>query len=394
MIEEKLSYDDISIVPERVTTIRHRNECNPLDENGMLPIFTAPMSSVVSLDNWKTFNNNAINVVIPRNIPLEKRVEFMFANATDETKMEWQMRPFVALSLTETQDIFVNSDCTYKNILLSWKQKGYNRTIRICIDIANGHMNELLDTIKKIKDKFGKQVLVMSGNIANPESYRRYEKAGCDYVRCCIGTGKGCLTASNVGVYYPAFSLIREIWKIKKEIGGKCKIIADGGIDCFRNIQKALLYADYVMIGGLFNQMLESAAPAKYECFYKVHKDGSKTIDRIKTFFNKNRVVYPQEYHKVMEMIRDGKCKVVKSFYGMSTKKAQEEIADANGIVCKHLKTSEGKIIIQEVLYNIPGWVDNEMSYLKSAMSYTNSRTLEEYKDSEWVKNKDIKYNK
>lgn len=388
MIEEKLSYDDISIVPKLVSIIKRRNECDVLDENGMLPIFTASMSSVVSLDNWEEFYKRGINVVIPRSVSIDKRVEFLIYNC------ELEPMPFVAFSLSEAKEIFTNDNYEYKNMLLPWKRVKYSHSVCICIDVANGHMYDLLETIRKIKCEHGDRVIVMAGNIANPETYKEYERVGCDYVRCGIGTGKGCLTASNVGIYYPSFSLIHEIWEIKKKIDGKCKIIADGGIDCFRNIQKSLLYADYVMIGGLFNQMIESAAPAKYDCFYKVHKDGSKSIDRIKTFFNKGKIVKPSEYEKVMEMIRAGKCKVVKEFYGMSTKKGQKEIANGQWHSCEYFKTSEGKEITQEVLYNIIGWVENEVSYLRSAMSYTNSRNLEEYKDSGWVKNKEIKYNK
>ena len=61
----------------------------------------------------------------------------------------------------------------------------------------------------------------------------------------------------------------------------------------------------------------------------------------------------------------------------MSTKESQKGY-NPNG----KTKTSEGKKFYQKVEYNIPGWVENETDYLRSAMSYTNSRSLEEYKES------------
>ena len=52
----KYSYNDISIVPAVISDIEHRAECNPYDDKGMLPLFTAPMDSVVNLENFKTSN--------------------------------------------------------------------------------------------------------------------------------------------------------------------------------------------------------------------------------------------------------------------------------------------------------------------------------------------------
>ena len=48
----KYSYNDVSVIPAYVSTIEHRNECNPFLEDNKLPIFTAPMSTVVNLDNF------------------------------------------------------------------------------------------------------------------------------------------------------------------------------------------------------------------------------------------------------------------------------------------------------------------------------------------------------
>jgi hypothetical protein len=85
---------------------------------------------------------------------------------------------------------------------------------------------------------------------------------------------------------------------------------------------------------------------------------------------------------------------VWKENFGMSTKIAQGLINDANGIETKKLKTSEGLLKHQKVEYTLSGWAENETDYLRSAMSYTNSRTLDEYKDSQWVQILKIAYNK
>ena len=63
----------------------------------------------------------------------------------------------------------------------------------------------------------------------------------------------------------------------------------------------------------------------------------------------------------------------------MSTKEVQKKWGRDD------LKTSEGIVKVNPVEYTISQWTENFIDYLKSAMSYTNSRTLEEFRDSEFV---------
>ena len=249
-------------------------------------------------------------------------------------------------------------------------------------------MQRLLNTIKKLKELYGEKIVIMSGNIANPETYKLYEEVGCDYVRCGIGGGAGCITASNTGVYYPLFSLLEETYRIKKSINGKCKIIADGGIRNYCDIQKALLYADYVMLGSMFNKAIESAGKTTYGKSYFITKRGKKILNIFRTIFEFGKEVPKEKYDSVIKRIKSGKLEVWKSFYGMSTKRAQSEMGN------KKLKTSEGIEFSQKVEYSLKDFIDNEKSYLRSAMSYTNSKTLDEYKDKKWVSKLSLGHNK
>lgn len=364
-----LNYDDITVVPERITTISSRKECNPYDEDGYLPIFASCMSSVVSMENAGDFNAARIRVVIPRSYSVDDRLNYL---STCEGN-------FVAFSLNEAKNLFIEN---YEETLnkLGERKEPY----RICIDLANGHMKCLLDTCKEIKRLNGNKICIMTGNIANPETYRDYEEAGIDYARISIGTGNVCSTSSNTSVHFPVFTLLSMIYEIKQEINGKCKIIADGGIHGFRDVQKALIYADYVMIGSLFNKAMESAGKTTYGNFYWNIR-GKKIFRPIKTLFNYGKEVPKDKYEKVYRMIKDNKVTVWKELFGMSTKIAQTLILSANTQEVKNLKTSEGLLKYQKVEYNLKGWTENETDYLRSAMSYTNSRTLEDYKDSQWT---------
>ena len=46
--EVHYTYRDVTILPGNKSLIEHRAECNPFNPDGMLPLFTAPMDTVVS----------------------------------------------------------------------------------------------------------------------------------------------------------------------------------------------------------------------------------------------------------------------------------------------------------------------------------------------------------
>ena len=379
----KLNYDDIAIIPEVISNISSRSECNPYDDEGYLPIFASCMSSVVSMENIKDFDKVRIRTVLPRTYSFTNRLKFQLNNP----------KSFIAISLNEAEKFFIDSNIFAVINELNFLHDTTKETqIRICIDLANGHMQKLLDIIKEIKTKYGNSVIVMSGNIANPETYRKYNEAGADYCRLGIGGGSHCLSSSNTGINFPYFSLLEETYKVKVEIGGQCKIIADGNIRGYRDIQKALIYADYVMIGGLFNKAIESAGKTTYGKSY-FNINGYKIFRPIKTLFTYGKEIPRNEYENIFtNYVKKNKLVVWKEMFGMSTKKAQEQINTANNTQGK-LKTSEGIVSHQKVEFDLFGWAQNETDYLKSALSYTNSKTLDEYKNSQWVRITSIRYN-
>lgn len=391
----KLNYDDVNIVPAEVTDVTHRKMCSPYTKDfGTLPIIASGMSCVVSKENADLFKRQNMLYVLPRNISFKERVRIL---TSTDVKLG-----FVAFSLDETEALFLENNGEKDKIAHKISSYRWNpetnepsqfEVMKVCIDIANGHMYRLLKIIRNIKNKFGNKIIIMSGNIANPKTYKYYEHAGCDFVRLSIGTGNGCCTSSNVGVHYNIFSLLKETYEEKKAIDGKCKLVADGGIKEYRDIQKALLFADYVMVGSMLNKALESAGRTTYGKSYFYWR-GVRVLRPLKTFFTFGKVVPIKKYDKIKQDIRDGKLEVWKEYYGMSTKKAQLEINTANGRPDAPLKTGEGCVKLQKVEYTLAGWVENETDFLRSAMSYTNSYTLEDYKNSQWIQGTQITYNK
>ena len=105
MNDLKLHYNDISIVPEIVTDIDSRQECNPFID-GMLPIFASPMGSVLDESNWRFFMDHYINVVIPRTININKRLNILY----ETTGVVSKKKPFVSFSLNEAKDFILYGD--------------------------------------------------------------------------------------------------------------------------------------------------------------------------------------------------------------------------------------------------------------------------------------------
>lgn len=349
--EVKYSYNDVAIVPYQVSNIEHRNECNPFTFDNMLPLFTAPMDTVVNEENFGKFENNKITPILPRNFSLNKRMEYSLNG-------KW-----AAFSLKEFEENFAS--------------KKHNSTcIKVLIDVANGHMKKIYDLVKKSKELYDSSIIIMVGNIANPRTYWDVFESGADYVRLGIGSGLGCITTSNVAIHYPMASLIAETYELKKVLSNRHgvpmekmpKIIADGGIRNYSDVIKAIaLGADYVMVGGLFASFLESASPILKTLGSGWDSEMEGHLDEIEIHGGKT-------YFRGKE-----KRPLEKVFYGMASKKGQESI---NG---KANKTAEGIVKTIDVKYNMASWCENMADYLRSAMSYCDSKTLGEFKDKSEV---------
>ena len=157
----KFDFDDLLIVPAASSEIVSRKDVNVYDKNRMLPLFTAPMDTVVGYKNIGKFEFNKIYPILPRTSTLEF-IDFD----------NW-----IAVGLKDLEEL--------TNLPL-----GQDRYI-LC-DIANGHMSHLVDLVKKSKALFGDKLHLMVGNVANPQTYKLLSEAGADYIRIGIGNGGGC----------------------------------------------------------------------------------------------------------------------------------------------------------------------------------------------------------
>jgi IMP dehydrogenase len=333
----KYDWNDVSLIPEMLSPISSRKKEINATYDGKLPIFTAPMDKVIDMTNVGNFVELGINICLPRHVKYDEMKKF--CNTRQSSWMDEGCDGFFySYGLDEIIDLI---------------EKKADLPRRILIDVANGHMLKLWETAKMIKETWGDNIELMVGNIANPDTYRKYCEIGVDYIRVGIGGGSACTTSANGGVHYPMASLIEECAYIKGAFDKPTKIIADGGFKNFDDIIKALaLGADYVMLGGIFNKSLESCG---------------------ETFLKDTQGQYYQVDFEMAANAFDAGVPVYKYFRGMSTKEVQKSWNRSE------LTTSEGITKYNLVEYRLSGWIENFNDYLKSQMSYTGSKDLSEF---------------
>lgn len=339
------SYNDVMIQPAMISKVESRSQCNPY-KNGKLPIFTAPMSTVVDENNFETFDKNGIIPILPRNIKFQTRYNYALRGL------------WAAFSLNEFKEHFCNPMAINYSID-TWK---------VLIDVANGHMKQLYDAVKMAKSINGDKICIMIGNIANPQTYYEAYLAGADLVRVGIGSGSGCITSSNTGIHYPMASLVNDCYNMKLSIYNSNnhlnktweqmpKIIADGGIRNYSDVNKALsLGSDYVMAGSVLASLIESAGET-----FELKKDGSRY------YYKKSNNINYEEFLKMKPNT------LYKEFYGMASKEGQ---IDING---KKTKTSEGIKKDIPITGSIQSWSKNMADYLRSVMSYCNIFDIKDF---------------
>ena len=371
MAESKLTktgyeLEDVNIIQAPVSFIEHRSECDPMIEmcgRKVYPVIVAPMGAVTDENNYRTWLENGFICVVPRTVDYEKRIEI-----SKET--------FASFSLSEAEEL--------------WEKKTLEdgAVHYICIDIAHGTMQALYQICHRLTESLHENVVVMTGNVAVPEACDYYSNNRIDFMRACIGTGSRCITTSNVGIHYPTATLIDELRmekERKEEWDGEAntEIIVDGGIHNFDDIQKCLcLGAFAVMSGSIFAKAREAC-----ESIVFLHPDNLNMADAISV----------EDYYEKLEELKeksDKFCgdskfniywdsyrrlslrKPYRLYYGMSTKKAQK-LTGGSGKV-----TSEGFSKPIPVEYPIAKWAEDMADYMRSCMSYTGCRTIQELRDN------------
>lgn len=386
------------MIQQKAKGLNSRSEAIPYLEDGFLPLITAPMYSVVDENNYQIFLDNKVRVCLPRNVGISLNV------SADKLDPIYE-QVWCSVSLQQ----FVDYWCRLDSPAAMMKSDGIPDLI--CVDTANGNMQQLHDAIREAKKIHGDKLVIMAGNVSSVEAFVELAKTGVDYIRVGIGGGSGCNTTNNTGVGQedlgeliktcsytrrsPAeFGLttnnkqeIRDVFNLSQ-----VKIVADGISSYVKLCQQKYNFndngyaaiikllnsgADLVMIGGLFAQCLESAGEKSIEIA------GPRTILR------QDGAQWRWNNQKRKD--------VFVKISGMSTIEEQKKYKEPTNLGTQdlsvpRLKPSEGSTKWVPVRWTLGEWLQGSdkqdehpylngfVNSLKSAMSYTGSKTLNEFK--------------
>ncbi|MBN1634141.1 MAG: guanosine monophosphate reductase [Ignavibacteria bacterium] len=236
--EESLTYDDVSLLPNQISKIEHRADCDTgvefLGLNLSVPIIASPMNTVCGGRMAKTLADLKCLGIIHR------------FNSIDE-----QISEFSENNLKDNKYKSAAIGITYQTEIERLKRLADYGVKIICIDIANGGsvmIERFLNKIKNIIEQY--DLKIIAGNVASYETTKYLIELGVDAIRVGIGNGAMCSTSVKSGIGIGQVDAIIRSLQAKDDFKSNVKIIADGGISSPGAMCKAIaLGCDAVMFG-------------------------------------------------------------------------------------------------------------------------------------------------
>lgn len=231
-----LTFDDVALVPQ-FNNVESRTQ--PSLETWLsksskigIPVLCANMDTTIEDEMADLLIKNGSIPIFHRFITLEKQKEWV---------KKYQNNCYISCGVNHFENIVE---------LLELGARG------VCIDIAHGHSEVMINLIKRIKSRFPDKE-VIAGNVCSSTAVHDLYNAGADAIKCGVGPGSCCTTRMVTGFGVPQFTAILNCAKAAKKL--KIPLIADGGIRNSRDMVLALAAgASTVMIGGLFSKTIES----------------------------------------------------------------------------------------------------------------------------------------
>ena len=322
--KEVISFDDVILVPQYSDIISRKEidtsiYINELNTNLDIPIISSPMSTVTESYMSNTMSSLGGLGIIHR-----------------YNTIEFQRKLVSFITNTNTKSAAVGVTGDFKERLSALVEVGLNS---VCVDVAHGDHILVEKAIEYIRSTYP-DLFLIAGNVATGSAYNRLSNWGAHAVRTSVGSGSICTTRIQTGHGIPTLSAIIDCYNIKKERLDEGKyapyIIADGGIKNSGDIVKSLSAgADLVMLGSMLSGTKETPG--------NIETDG----DGIK----------------------------VKRYNGMASKTAQKSWKGSYSSIEGVSSFVKYKGTVLEVVNEI-------MSNVRSGMSYSGARTLEELKDT------------
>ena len=319
----KLGFKDVLFRPKR-STLKSRSQVEltrdfTFKHSGRqwsgVPIIAANMDSVGSFEMVKSLSKHNVMTAVHKHYTVEQWAGFIAKNEASVLNNAMVSTGTSDADFQKTKDIMAMTD----------------DLIFICIDIANGYSEHLVEYVEKVRAEFPNKV-ISAGNVVTGDMVEELILAGADIVKVGIGPGSVCTTRVKTGVGYPQLSAIIECADAAHGLGGR--IIGDGGCSCAGDVAKAFGGgADFVMLGGMLAAHDESGGEL-------IEQDG-------KTFMK---------------------------FYGMSSQSAMDK---HSGGVAKY-RAAEGKTVLLPYRGPVENTIQDIMGGVRSTCTYVGAAQLKE----------------
>ncbi|PWI31926.1 GMP reductase [Vibrio albus] len=321
--ELKLGFKDVLFRPKR-STLKSRSQVDLTREftfkhSGRqwkgVPIIAANMDSVATFEMAKALAAHDVMTAVHKHYTVEEWQEFVEGSDAEVLK-----HVMVSSGTSE-------ADFEKMSAILSFSDE----LMFICIDIANGYSEHLVEFVTQVREAFPDKVIT-AGNVVTGDMVEELILAGADIVKVGIGPGSVCTTRVKTGVGYPQLSAIIECADAAHGLGGR--IIGDGGCSCAGDVSKAFGGgADFVMLGGMLAGHDESGGEI-------VEVDGNKFM----------------------------------RFYGMSSQSAMDK--HAGGVA--GYRAAEGKTVLLPFRGSVNYTIQDILGGVRSTCTYVGAAQLKE----------------
>lgn len=340
--ELALGYDDISLLPN-FSDFDSRKEANTdtiISKNNKVKhgIILAAMDTVSTVESCIEMNKIGAAGILHRFMSIEDQY-----NKAKKIKEE-SGKCYLALGLKDVKERLDKLNQLEPDLYF--------------LDSANGLSRRVYEFTKWYKNDSGFKSDLASGNTLTKESVSRLINIGADAIRHLISPGSACLTAVYTGIHVPSIEGIRYAWKAlrnwelyandwqnKNEIKYPA-ILTDGGCRYPKDYVKSIAAGSHAIIaGGIFVGCIENSKEI-------VEIDG-----------------------KPMVKYRGMSSAEVSNEYGLNDGKP-ENIFSEGDVYYKPYQNRSVKDVVYE--FN---------NGLRSAMSYLNTKNIDELRGGLWKGN-------
>ncbi|AGS80910.1 GMP reductase [Caulobacter phage Cr30] len=318
--KEYLDYSDVLIKPKKSFVSSRKDVCLMSSKVDAVPVMITNMDSTGTFEAAKVAQEYDMMTVLHKFYEVREIVEFFEKQDINHFGLTW-----ISIGMSEAD--LVKLYHIERQLTSSWMPP-------ILVDIANGHLKDFSNFIRKMRNQLPKHKhTIFAGNVCTKEGVRELAKAGVDGVRIGIGPGGQCLTRTTAGVGMPQLSAAIECSKEAKKHG--ILSIADGGIIDLADFAKALAAgADIVCAGSIFAGHDESGG----------------------------------------DLVYDKDDKPFKEVYGMSSESAMRKNYGKKDAY----RTSEGRTSLIPYRGPLKNTIEDVLGALRSTCTYTNTSKIED----------------